>query len=257
MSLFRTDIENLEPYKLPGQAKYNLGDNENRLINWSFLLQEALEAVTAGELSFYGDNRYAELIETYATYLGVQPQQLTVGVGSDFIIHMLISGVLKVDEVFLTIDPDFFMYEVYNQLHGSRFKQYELPSDGETLRLKADDILAYANLVGAKMIMFSNPNNPSSVAFDENEVEELIRNFDGLVVIDEAYIEFSDTTSFVNQINQYKNLIVLRTLSKAFGLAGIRLGFAVADEQLIFELDRVIPPYSLPNLTAKIGTMAL
>ncbi len=85
----------------------------------------------------------------------------------DFIIHMLISGVLKVDEVFLTIDPDFFMYEVYNQLHGSRFKQYELPSDGETLGLKADDILAYANLVGAKMIMFSNPNNPSSVAFDE------------------------------------------------------------------------------------------
>lgn len=76
MSLFRTDIENLEPYKLPGQAKYNLGDNENRLINWSFLLQEALEAVTAGELSFYGDNRYAELIETYATYLGVQPQQV-------------------------------------------------------------------------------------------------------------------------------------------------------------------------------------
>ena len=73
------------------------------------------------------------------------------------------------------------------------------------------------------MIMFSNPNNPSSVAFDEKEVEELIRNFDGLVVIDEAYIEFSDTTSFVNQINQYKNLIVLRTLSKAFGLAGIRL----------------------------------
>ena len=257
MSLFRTDIENLEPYKLPGQAKYNLGDNENRLIDWSFLLQEALEAVTAGELSFYGDNRYAELIETYAAYLGVQPQQLTVGVGSDFIIHMLISGVLKVDEVFLTIDPDFFMYEVYNQLHGSRFKQYELPSDGETLRLKADDILAYANLVGAKMIMFSNPNNPSSVAFDEKEVEELIRNFDGLVVIDEAYIEFSDTTSFVNQINQYKNLIVLRTLSKAFGLAGIRLGFAVADEQLIFELDRVIPPYSLPNLIAKIGTMAL
>lgn len=257
MTVFRDDLQDLEPYKLPGQAIHNLGDNENRLIDWTFLLEESLEQLKAGELSFYGDNRYAELIEIYANYLGVQPQQVTAGVGSDFLVHMIIIGALKHDEVFLTINPDFFMYEVYNQIHGSRFVSYDLPQDKQTFVLKADDLLAYAKSVKAKMIMFSNPNNPSSVAFDSVQVEKIIAQFDGLVVIDEAYIEFADSSSFVEKINQYDNLIVLRTLSKAFGLAGIRLGFAVAQEQLIVGLDKIIPPYSLSNVTAKIGTLAL
>ncbi|MBO4106790.1 pyridoxal phosphate-dependent aminotransferase [Streptococcus suis] len=254
---FRKEFETAEPYKIASRATYNLGDNENRLIDWSFLAEETLKSLQTSELTFYGDNRYAELLTAYATYAKVKPEQVTVGVGSDFLIHMIITTFLKNDDVFLTVNPDFFMYQVYNTMHGSQFERVDLDWEKGSLSLSADKVLAHAQTVGAKVIMLSNPNNPSSVAHDPQELEKIIANFSGLVVIDEAYIEFAACPSFVEKINDYDNLIVLRTLSKAFGLAGVRLGFALANEGLIYEIDKVIPPYSLSNLAARMGTVAL
>lgn len=254
---FRKDFETAEPYKVAGRTTYNLGDNENRLIDWSFLAAETLQSLETKELTFYGDNRYADLLEAYATYVHVRPEQLTVGVGSDFLIHMIITAFLTNEDIFLTVNPDFFMYQVYNTMHGSQFESVDLDWVNGSLSLSADKVLAHAQAVGAKVIMLSNPNNPSSIAHDPQELEKIIANFSGLVVIDEAYIEFADCPSFVEKINDYDNLIVLRTLSKAFGLAGVRLGFAVANERLVYEINKVIPPYSLSNLAARMGTVAL
>ena len=105
--------------------------------------------------------------------------------------------------------------------------------------------------------MLSNPNNPASIAYEASELEKIVAGFDGIVVVDEAYIEFADVDSLVDKINRYENLIVLRTLSKAFGLAGLRLGFAICCQRLAYELDKVLAPYSMPNITAKIGVQAL
>ncbi|MGO0106574.1 pyridoxal phosphate-dependent aminotransferase [Streptococcus suis] len=253
----RKVFEHYQPYKLGKIAKYDLGNNENRIIDWSFLPQKTLESLEVGQLSFYGDNTYSELIEKYAAYLGVNPKQVTVGVGSDHLIHMIVSTFMEKDDTFLTVNPDFFMYENYNHMHGSRFEAIDLEEKDETLVLPVENLLARAEEVKAKIIMLSNPNNPSSVAYSLEDLEKLAISFKGLLVVDEAYIEFANVESFISRLQQFDNVLVLRTLSKAFGLAGLRVGFAVGSEELIYELDKVIPPFSLSNLTAKMAAVAL
>ncbi|MDE1691106.1 histidinol-phosphate transaminase [Streptococcus suis] len=253
----RKVFEHYQPYKIKQKARFDLGNNENRNIDWSFLAQETLENLDVSQLSFYGDNTYSELIEKYAAYLGVNPKQVTVGVGSDHLIHMIVSTFMEKDDTFLTVNPDFFMYETYNHMHGSRFEAIDLEAKNDTLVLPVEKLLARAEELKAKIIMLSNPNNPSSVAYSLEDLEKLAISFKGLLVVDEAYIEFAHVESFISRLQQFDNVLVLRTLSKAFGLAGLRVGFAVGSEELIYELDKVIPPFSLSNLTAKMAALAL
>ncbi|HEM6539851.1 TPA: histidinol-phosphate transaminase [Streptococcus suis] len=253
----RKVFEHYQPYKIKQKARFDLGNNENRIIDWSFLPQETLENLDVSQLSFYGDNTYSELIEKYAAYLGVNPKQVTVGVGSDHLIHMIVSTFMEKDDTFLTVNPDFFMYETYNHMHGSRFEAIDLEAKNDTLILPVEKLLARAEELKAKIIMLSNPNNPSSVAYSLEDLEKLAISFKGLLVVDEAYIEFANVESFISRLQQFDNVLVLRTLSKAFGLAGLRVGFAVGSEELIYELDKVIPPFSLSNLTAKMAAVAL
>ncbi|HFI0115349.1 TPA: histidinol-phosphate transaminase [Streptococcus suis] len=253
----RKVFEHYQPYKIKQKARFDLGNNENRIIDWSFLPQETLENLDVSQLSFYGDNTYSELIEKYAAYLGVNPKQVTVGVGSDHLIHMIVSTFMEKDDTFLTVNPDFFMYETYNHMHGSRFEAIDLESKNGTLVLPVEKLLARAEELKAKIIMLSNPNNPSSVAYSLEDLEKLAISFKGLLVVDEAYIEFANVESFISRLQRFDNVLVLRTLSKAFGLAGLRVGFAVGSEELIYELDKVIPPFSLSNLTAKMAALAL
>ncbi|CYU10085.1 histidinol-phosphate aminotransferase family protein [Streptococcus suis] len=253
----RKVFEHYQPYKIKQKARFDLGNNENRIIDWAFLPQETLENLDVNQLSFYGDNTYSELIEKYATYLGVNPKQVTVGVGSDHLIHMIVSTFMEKDDTFLTVNPDFFMYETYNHMHGSRFETIDLEEKNDTLVLPVEKLLARAEEVKAKIIMLSNPNNPSSVAYSLEDLEKLAISFKGLLVVDEAYIEFANVESFISRLQQFDNVLVIRTLSKAFGLAGLRVGFAVGSEELIYELDKVIPPFSLSNLTAKMAAVAL
>ncbi|HEM5424966.1 histidinol-phosphate aminotransferase family protein [Streptococcus suis] len=253
----RKVFEHYQPYKIKQKARFDLGNNENRIIDWTFLPQETLENLDVNQLSFYGDNTYSELIEKYAAYLGVNPKQVTVGVGSDHLIHMIVSTFMEKDDTFLTVNPDFFMYETYNHMHGSRFEAIDLEEKDGTLVLPVDNLLSRAQATNAKILMLSNPNNPSSVAYSMEDLERLASSFKGLLVIDEAYIEFAEVESFISRLEEYENVLVLRTLSKAFGLAGLRVGFAVGSEELIYELDKVIPPFSLSNLTAKMAAVAL
>ncbi|MFX3907009.1 pyridoxal phosphate-dependent aminotransferase [Streptococcus suis] len=253
----RKVFEHYQPYKIKQKVRFDLGNNENRIIDWAFLPQETLENLDVSQLSFYGDNTYSELIEKYATYLGVNPKQVTVGVGSDHLIHMIVSTFMEKDDTFLTVTPDFFMYETYNHMHGSRFETIDLEAKNDTLVLPVEKLLARAEEVKAKIIMLSNPNNPSSVAYSLEDLEKLAISFKGLLVVDEAYIEFANVESFISRLQQFDNVLVLRTLSKAFGLAGLRVGFAVGSEELIYELDKVIPPFSLSNLSAHMATVAL
>ncbi|HFI2432312.1 TPA: histidinol-phosphate transaminase [Streptococcus suis] len=253
----RKVFEHYQPYKIKQKARFDLGNNENRIIDWSFLPQKTLESLEVSQLSFYGDNTYSELIDKYAAYLGVNPKQVTVGVGSDHLIHMIISTFMEKDDTFLTVNPDFFMYETYNHMHGSQFEAVDLVEKDGTLVLPVESLLARAQETSAKILMLSNPNNPSSVAYSMEDLERLAQSFQGLLVIDEAYIEFAQVDSFISRLERYDNVLVLRTLSKAFGLAGLRVGFAVGSEELIYELDKVIPPFSLSNLTAKMAAVAL
>ncbi|KXT78894.1 pyridoxal phosphate-dependent aminotransferase [Streptococcus sp. DD13] len=257
MVQFREDLAHFENYKVARKVQHNLGDNENRVMDWSSLAQEAVLSMDPSVLTYYGDNRYEELLKAYAAYLHVPVNYLVQGVGSDQMVHMIVTTFLKAGEVFLTVNPDFFMYQVYNEMHGVHYASYDLAWQDDSLFLDPQLFLDYANQVGAKVIMLSNPNNPSSIEYPSGTLEAIVAGFDGVVVIDEAYIDFAKGSSFVPLIDRYPNLIVLRTLSKAFGLAGLRLGFAVTNPTLAREIDKVLPPYSMPNIVAEIGKVAL
>ncbi len=257
MVQFRKDLEDFETYKIEKVASHNLGDNENRLIDWSGFLEEAVKEIPLSDLLYYGDNQYRELIEAYADYFGVKPSQVVQGVGSDQMIHTIVTTFLQAGDAILTLEPDFFMYRVFSQVHGANILSYPLDWQDGQPSLSADKVLAFAQEKKAKLIILSNPNNPASIAYEVSDLEKIVAGFEGIVVVDEAYIDFADVESLVGKIDQYENLIVLRTLSKAFGLAGLRLGFALSCERLAVEIDKVLAPYSMPNITAKIGVQAL
>ena len=257
MVQFRKDLEDFETYKIEKIASHNLGDNENRLIDWSGLLEEAVQEIALSDLLYYGDNQYRELLEAYATYFGVKPSQVVQGVGSDQMIHTIVTTFLQAGDAILTLEPDFFMYRVFSQVHGATILSYPLDWQDGQPSLLADQVLAFAQEKKAKLIILSNPNNPASIAYEARDLEKIVAGFEGIVVVDEAYIDFADVESLVGNIEQYENLIVLRTLSKAFGLAGLRLGFALSCERLAVEIDKVLAPYSMPNITAKIRVQTL
>ena len=257
MVQFRKDLEDFETYKIEKLASHNLADNENRLIDWSGLLEEAVKEISLSDLLYYGDNQYRELLEAYAAYFGVKPSQVVQGVGSDQMIHTIVTTFLQAGDAILTLEPDFFMYKVFSQVHGTNILSYPLDWQEGQPSLSADQVLAFAKEKKAKLIILSNPNNPASIAYEASDLEKIVAGFEGIVVVDEAYIDFADVESLVGKIGHYENLIVLRTLSKAFGLAGLRLGFALSCERLAMEIDKVLAPYSMPNITAKIGVQAL
>ena len=258
MDFLRNDLQHLENYKVMDEAVHNLGDNENRLIDWSFLLDKLASKLQITDLTYYGDNRYQELLESYASYIGYPSNYLVQGVGSDQLLHMVLTTFLQTGDQLLTLDPDFFMYQVYSQLQ--EIKVFGVPLDEKEnglLSFPLERLLAKAEETNSKMILFSNPNNPSSVAYPRLVIESLLQSYQGIVVVDEAYIDFAEVESVIELVEHYPNLIVLRTLSKAFGLAGLRLGFAICQPHLAQAIDKVLPPYSMPNIVARIGSLAL
>ena len=126
----------------------------------------------------------------------------------------------------LTILPDFSMYTFYTSMVGAKV---EVMNKDESMEMKAEDVIERAKACKAKLIIFSNPCNPTALKLEREEILEIIKAVDALVVVDEAYMDFSQG-SVLDEIENYDNLIVLKTCSKAFGMAAIRLGFAAANE---------------------------
>ena len=120
-------------------------------------------------------------------------------------------------------------------------------------------LAAIENLVDehTKMIWICSPNNPTGNAFNRQDIEMILNNFDGLVVIDEAYINFSRQQSFIQELTEYPNLVVMQTLSKAWGLAGLRLGMAFASEAIIDVMNKIKPPYNIGQATQELVLEAL
>ena len=145
------------------------------------------------------------------------------------------------------------MYNVLANLNAIENIQVPLASNFE---LEVDKILANVK-TNTKLLFICSPNNPSGNTVDCAAIEQLLSAFNGLVVIDEAYIDFTDETSWTERINSYPNLIVTQTLSKAYGLAGIRLGICYASQEIIAILNKIKPPYNINTLTQDAALKAL
>ncbi|WP_430390428.1 histidinol-phosphate transaminase [Dyella sp. 20L07] len=208
-----------------------------------------------------GCNRYPDpqpqaLLDALAMLYGVRTSQILVGRGSDEAIDLLVRAFCRAGEDAIAIQPPTFgMYAVCARVQNAGIIEVPLASD---FRLDVDAVLA-ALTPAVKLVFVCTPNNPTGQLVSPRDVERLAESLAGraLLVVDEAYIEFSEATSVASLINRYDNLAVLRTLSKAWALAGARIGSLLANEAVIGLLRRIMAPYPLPRPCVALALEAL
>jgi histidinol-phosphate aminotransferase len=194
----------------------------------------------------YPDPYQSELKKELAKIKGVSPKNMVLGNGSDEVLDLLFRAFCepKQDNVVITA-PSYGMYKVLANLNNVELKEVLLEED---FSLNPNKILEAVN-ENTKMILLCSPNNPTGNIIDFEVIEKLLINTNCLVVIDEAYIDFSTKNSSIEKLNKYNQLVVSQTLSKYYGMAGIRLGMCFASEEIITILNRIKPPYNVNVLT--------
>ncbi|WP_114570160.1 pyridoxal phosphate-dependent aminotransferase [Exiguobacterium flavidum] len=208
-------------------------------------LEKVKGLIDAFELSHYPEQAIEDLKESYARYAGVKPSELLVGNGSDELIGYLCSRYGGPDAPVVAPMPDFTMYRFYADRARAPFIQVPLT---EGMELDVEGLIE----APGNIIFFSHPHNPSGLLRTESDVRRLLDS-GKYVVIDEAYIDFALEHSMIHLLKEYPKAIILRTLSKAFGLASLRLGLLIASEDIIREVSEVKSPYNVSELSAAVG----
>jgi len=202
----------------------------------------------------YPDPLQLKLKEKISSIKGVPAQNIFLGNGSDEAIDLLFRIFCEPGkDNILIFPPTYGMYEVCAEMNDIKVKKVSL-TESFQLNLEAIEAAIVAN---TKMIFVCSPNNPTGNSINRNDIEVLLNNFDGLVVIDEAYINYSKQKTFIPELTEYPNLVILQTLSKAWGLAGLRLGMAFAGEPIINYLNKVKYPYNINTATQQLAIEAL
>ncbi|NJD21611.1 MAG: histidinol-phosphate transaminase [Melioribacter sp.] len=205
-------------------------------------------------LNRYPDPFHNMLREELGAYLKVEKENLFIGVGSDEIIDLVVRIFCEpaVDNA-ITLEPTYGMYKVVCDVN--EVSAISVPLDKSW---QPDLEKIYKSITkNTKVIFICSPNNPTGNLIDSKLIFELAKNFNGVVLVDEAYIEFADKPSLINSIQDYPNLIVSRTFSKAWGLAGVRCGYCVASSQIVSLLYKIKMPYNLNKLTTQVILNAL
>ncbi len=254
MNLVKESLRNFRGY-IPKQApcEIKLDANEGKNILLEEVFNEGILLNKDFALNFYPDSNSTQLREEISKYVDAKPTNIVAGNGSNELIELIIKTFLDKDEIVLSFIPTFHMYAVFSQIYSAKFIGVK---SNEDFSLDIEKLIKKANEVNPKVIFISNPNNPTGYLIKKEELVRLLESTNSIVVIDEAYFEFCSET-MVKEINHYENLIILRTLSKAFGLAGIRLGYMVANENLIEILNGVRSPYNVNYISQYLGIQAL
>ncbi|PWC18623.1 histidinol-phosphate transaminase [Brenneria roseae subsp. roseae] len=249
--LARANVRALTPY----QSARRLGGNGDVWLNANEYPEAPEFQLTLQTLNRYPECQPATVINRYAEYAGVQPEQVLVSRGADEGIELLIRAFCEPGkDAIMFCPPTYGMYAVSAETFGVERRTVDSKPDW---RLDLDAIAA--QLDGVKVIYVCSPNNPTGNLIPQDELRQLLALAQGkaLVVIDEAYIEFSPQATTVGWLEAYPHLVILRTLSKAFSLAGLRCGFTLANADLIQLLLKVIAPYPLSTPVADIAAQAL
>jgi histidinol-phosphate aminotransferase len=254
MELVKESIRNLKEY-VPNNLKYKikLDANEGKNILFKDIYKEGIKFEEDFNINFYPDNEAILLREEIGKYININPENLIAGNGSSEMIELIIKTFVDKDEVILSFVPTFSMYSIFSKIYSAKFIGLK---SNEDFSVDIELLINKAKEINPKVIILCNPNNPTGYLIDKDYIKMLLENTDSIVVVDEAYIEFAGD-SMVNEIGNYKNLIVLRTLSKALGLASLRLGYMASNEKIINIINKVKSPYNLNALTQYVGVMAL
>ena len=249
-------INGLKEYT-PDNSTYRIraDANESPFLPSSELLGEIEDSLRKLAFNRYPDSSAAELIRAFTEYYGLSEGCAVAGNGSDELISIIESSFLSAGDVLVVADPDFSMYEFYAGIAGAEVVAYE---KGDGFGIDLDRLLCLCREKNAKMVMMSNPCNPTGTALDAGGVMSFVRDADCIVVMDEAYMEFcTSDSSVLSEALSADNLIVLKTLSKAFGLASLRCGFAVSNRDIIGAIGKVKSPYNVNSFTQAAGTAVL
>lgn len=249
-------LKNLTPYApLKGLFNIRLDANESFLSPPPELLEEFASAICSIDFNRYPDPYCAELCEAFARFFSVAPSNVVAGNGSDELIGLIVNWFTNPGDVMITVSPDFSMYAFYAQPCGVR--HIALEKGAFSLELDTDALIKTARENDARLVMFSNPCNPTSLCASRDAVRKVVEALSGcLVVVDEAYMDFAEG-SLLSETGKYRNMIILKTFSKAFGMAAIRLGFAVAHPTLAIALKAAKSPYNVNAMTQAVGRVLL
>jgi histidinol-phosphate aminotransferase len=202
-----------------------------------------------GNLNRYPDPYQKELKSAVSRIKGIPIEKIFLGNGSDEIIDLCFRIFCRpgLDKA-LTFAPSYGMYQVSASVNDVQI--VKIPLD-ENFRINYNDVKPWLADKKLKLIMICSPNNPTGNCMERSVVEKIIKNFNGIVLLDEAYIDFADETSMKENIEKYQNLIVMQTFSKAFGLASVRVGIALASPRIIHYFNKMKPPYNISTVNQK------
>jgi len=239
-------IENLLRENIKTIKAYSSARDEYKDASADMVFIDANENPYSTNVNRYPDPQQSKVKERLAAIKNIATSKILLGNGSDEVLDLIFRAFCEpnVDHV-ITLPPTYGMYSVLASLNAVGLVSINLNEDFQP---KVEAILSEQNQ-HSKVLFICSPNNPTANSFDAEKVEILIKQFRGIVVIDEAYIDFSNQQSWVSRLDEFPNLIVTQTLSKAYGLAGIRLGICFASEFIISVLNKIKPPYNVNQLT--------
>lgn len=240
-NLVRENVKIMKPYS---SARDEFEDFDTA----DMIFLDANENPFENGVNRYPDPQQINVKAVLAKQRNVKTNQILLGNGSDEILDLLFRAFCepKKDNV-ITLPPTYGMYGVLANINAVENKEILLSADFQPQIEKIIEAIDE----NTKMIFLCSPNNPTGNSFSDESVAYLLQNFKGLVVIDEAYIDFSKKESWINELDEYPNLVITQTLSKAYGLAGIRLGICYASAEVISVLNKIKPPYNVNELTQK------
>jgi len=238
--LVRPNLIKMKPYS-SARDEFKQGDSK-------MVFLDANENPFETGVNRYPDPQQRELKEQLGEIRGIPAENILLGNGSDEVLDLIFRAFCEPGkDNIITLPPTYGMYQVLAEINNIDNREVLLTDDFQPnvskIFNKVDD--------NTKLIFLCSPNNPTGNSFSEEKILEILDNFNGLVVIDEAYIDFSESESQIKKLKKYPNLVITQTLSKAFGMAGIRLGICYASAEIIQILNKIKPPYNVNELTQK------
>jgi histidinol-phosphate aminotransferase len=236
--LIRENIKTLKPY--------SSARDEFKQVTADMVFLDANENPFENGVNRYPDPQQTTVKEALSKLKEIPVSQILLGNGSDEVLDLIFRAFCepKIDNI-ITLPPTYGMYKVLANINNIEEREVLLT---DKFQPNVNEILKVAD-ANSKILFLCSPNNPTGNSFNNESVEILLNSFNGLVVIDEAYIDFSSEKSWLQRLNEFPNLVLTQTLSKAYGMAGIRLGICYASKEIVGVLNKIKPPYNVNELT--------
>ena len=240
------DINNLVRENVKKMSPYSSARDEFENFTQEMIYLDANENPYSNGFNRYPDPQQKDLKSEIAAIKDVYTENILLGNGSDEVLDLVFRAFCEpnIDNV-ITLPPTYGMYNVLANINAIENREILLNDDFQP------DVDAILNAVdnNTKIIFLCSPNNPTGNSFSDESILKLLKNFNGLIIVDEAYIDFSKNKSWLSELNNFPNLIIIQTLSKAFAMAGLRVGVLYASKPILAVLNKIKPPYNINTAT--------